>query len=97
MQVSGTVRRFGGVCLELERWQLFGWGVIGQTYTVSDTQDGVWHPATEQPPCQNLPDQNFLIRPPFDAPNGAYRMCPLADQQPCIEFSKIPFEDSPGP
>lgn len=94
---SGTIRRFGGVCLELERWQLFGWGVVGQTYTVADTQNGIWHKAIDDPPCAAIPHGTWLIRPPFDGPNGAYRICPLADTEPCLEFTRVPFEGSPGP
>ena len=77
--------------------QLFGWRVIGQTYTVADIQNGVWHPEVEDPPCADVREATYLIRPPFDAPEGAYRICPLLDTEPCIEFTKVPFEGTPGP
>ena len=96
-EISGSIRRFGGVCLQLERWDLFGWRVIGQTHTVSDTQNGVWHKASDRPPCAAVPNQTYLVRMPFEAPNDTYRICGLADEQPCVEFSRVPFVGSPGP
>ena len=96
-EISGTIRRLGGVCLELERWDLFGWRVIGQSHTVSDTQNGIWHEVSDSPPCADVPEQNYLIRMPFEAPNDAYRICALADEHPCLEFRRVPFQGSPGP
>lgn len=96
-EISGTIRRIGGVCLQLDRWDLFGWSVVGQTHTVSDTQNGIWREAFESPPCATVPKQNYLVRMPFDAPNDTYRICGLADEQPCVEFRRVPFEGSPGP
>ena len=96
-EISGTIRRIGGVCLELERWDLFGWKVIGQTHTVSDTQNGVWHEPSDSPPCSTVPNQAYLVRMPFNALNDSYRICGLADEQPCLEFRRVPFESSPGP
>ena len=95
LEVSGTVRRFGGVCLELERWNLFGWRLVGQAHSVSDMQNGVWHPATAEPPCVEVEHREYLVRPPFDAPNGIYRLCGLADEEPCIEFRRVPFRGTP--
>ena len=95
--VSGTIRRFGGVCLELEKWRLFGWGVVGHTYTVADTQNGIWREPIDNPPCADVREQFYLVRPPFDAPDGTYRICGLVDEQPCVEFSRVPFVGSPGP
>jgi len=97
IEVSGSIRRLGGVCLELERWDLFGWRVVGQTLTVSDTQDGVWRERSDRTPCATVPEQNYLVRMPFDAPSDTYRICGLADEQPCVEFRRVPFESSPGP
>lgn len=97
LEISGSVPRYGGVCVELEQWQLFGWQVIGQTHTVLDTRDGVWHEAVAEPPCAEVPLQTYRIRMPIDAPNDAYRICGLADDQACIEFSRTPFEGTPGP
>ena len=96
-EISGSIARFGGVCLELERWDLFGWRVVGQTHTVSDIQNGVWHEASDRPPCAAVPKQNYRVRMPFDAPNDSYRICGLADEQACVEFRRVPFESSPGP
>ncbi|MEE8375778.1 MAG: hypothetical protein V3S26_05620 [Acidimicrobiia bacterium] len=95
--ISGSIRRIGGVCLQLERWDLFGWRVVGQTHTVSDMQNGVWHEASESPPCAAVLKQSYLVRLPFEAPNGTYRICGLADEQPCIELRRVPFRSSPGP
>jgi len=96
-EISGSIRRFGGVCLQLERWDLFGWNVIGQTHTVSDTQNGRWHEASARPPCAFVPEQTYLVRMPFEAPNDSYRICGLADEQACVEFRRVPFDPSPGP
>jgi hypothetical protein len=96
-EISGSIRRFGRVCLQLERWDLFGWSVIGQTHTVSDTQSGVWHEASDRPPCALVPEQTYLVRMPFEAPNDSYRICGLADEQACVEFRRVPFDRSPGP
>ena len=96
-EISGSIRRFGGVCLQLERWDLFGWSVIGQTQTVSDTQNGIWHEASDRPPCAFVPEQTYLVRMPVEAPNDSYRICGLADEQACVEFRRVPFDRSPGP
>lgn len=96
-EISGSIRRIGGVCLELERWDLLGWKVIGQTHTVTDTRNGVWHEASDSPPCSAVPKQTYLVRMPFDAPSDTYRICGLADEQPCMEFRRVPFVGSPGP
>ncbi len=95
--VSGVIRRRGGVCLELEKWGLLGWTVIGQSYTVSDIGTGTWHPPVEEPPCTSIPEALYLIRLPFDAPSGVYRICGLADDQGCTEFRRVPFVGTPGP
>lgn len=81
----------------MERWDLFGWNVVGQTYTVDDTRTGTWHPPVENPPCMELADRQILVRLPPDAPSDVYRLCGLADERACIEFRKVPFEGTPGP
>ena len=96
-EYSGVVRRLGGPCLELERWDLFGWNVVGQTYTVDDTRTGSWHRPMSDPPCMDLDDREILVRLPLDAPDDVYRLCGLADDRACIEFRKVPFEGTPGP
>lgn len=97
-EASGPIRRLGGVCLTLERWSLLGWQLVGESYTVADTQNGVWHEPTDPPPCAEVPHQIYFIRPPFDAPPGDYRLCGVADSEPCTEFRRIEFvNDEPGP
>ncbi len=97
-QISGPLRRAGGACLSLEKWGLFGWRELGQTRTVHDTQNGIWHDPVAEPPCADVPHQIYLVRPPFDAPTGSYRICGLADEEPCIEFERIEFvNDELGP
>ena len=94
-EVSGSLRREGGVCLSLERWGLMGWSEIGQTHTISDVQNAVWNPPTEDPPCSPVPTQNYLVRLPFSGPDGTYRICPLADDNPCVIVERVPYD--PGP
>jgi len=96
-EISGTIRRRGGVCLELERWGLLGWRVVGQTRTVADIQTGTWRDPTEGPPCADVSEALYLVRLPFDAPSGTYRICGLADDRACIEFTRVPFAGTPGP
>ena len=97
-QYAGVVRRLGGPCLELERWDLFGWNVVGQTYGIDDTRTGTWYEAVPDPPCRSLEnDVQILVRLPLDAPEDIYRMCGLADDRACVEFEKVPFEGTPGP
>lgn len=95
--ISGGIRRRGGVCLELERWAMLGWRTVGQSFTVSDIQTGTWHPPLNEPPCAEVPTALYLIRLPFDATTGVYRLCGLADDQACIEFRRVPFRGTPGP
>jgi hypothetical protein len=85
------------VCLELERWTLFSWSVVGQTYTVEDVASGAWHEAVDDPPCVQVSEQNYRIRMPADAPYDVYRLCGLADDQQCLQFKRVPFEGTPGP
>lgn len=95
-EASGPVRRTGGVCLQLERWGLFGWDVVGQTYAVIDVRRGRWHPPRDPPPCDSsIPEQLYMVRLPTDTPNGRYRICGLGDAEPCLEFRKVEFV--PGP
>jgi hypothetical protein len=94
-EASGPIRRYGGACLQLERWGLLGWRALGQSYTVADIRDGTWHELQEPPPCAPVPDQTYMVRPPSDAPTGSYRICGLSDDEPCLEFRRIEF--IPGP
>ncbi len=94
---AGTIRRLGGPCLELERWDLFGWNVVGQTFSIEDTRTGTWHKQVEDPPCMELSDREILVRLPVGAPEDIYRLCGLADDRACLEFEKVPFEGTPGP
>ncbi len=97
VEISGSVPRLGGVCLELERWDLFGWNIVGQTHSVADAQTGLWHQAMDTPPCAAVPKQIYRVRMPIDAAYDVYRLCGLADDQPCLEFRRVPFEGTPGP
>jgi hypothetical protein len=95
-EASGPIRRLGGACLHLERWSLFGWASVGQTHGVDDLRDGVWHDVMESPPCDpEIAEQTYLIRLPAHASTGSYRICGLADEEPCLEFRRVGF--IPGP
>ena len=98
LAVSGTVRRDGGACLRLERWGIIGWNTVGITQTITDTQQAHWIDETKTPECQEAPIQTYLIRLPRGGPDGVYRICGLADSQPCVEFRRVPFDPGePGP
>lgn len=95
-EASGPIRRTGGACLQLERWGLFGWSVVGQAYGVADIRSGVWHPPLDAPPCdRSVPRQSYMVRQPVDAPLGKYRICGLDDDGSCLEFRRVEFD--PGP
>lgn len=98
-EASGPIRRSGGACLQLERWGLFGWSVVGQAYGVGDARDGVWYEPQDPAPCdEELPEQIYMVRPPADAPTGKYRICGLDDGEECLEFRRVEFSpDGPGP
>lgn len=86
-EVESSIRRSGGVCLQLERWGLFGWKIVGQTHTVSDMQSSVWVPPLDDPPCDVVSERDYLVRV-FDQPTGVYRLCGLADDNDCVEFRR---------
>lgn len=90
VEASSSIRRYGGVCLRLERWGLLGWEIVGHSATVSDIQNGRWSPDGE-PACSEVPHRAYLIRNPFDSLEGVYRLCGLADTEPCLVFRKVPF------
>lgn len=95
-EASGPIRRAGGACLQLERWTITGWQVVGQSYSVGDIRDGIWHDAVDPPPCTpGISQQIYMIRPPFDAPVGIYRLRGLDDSNEDLEFRRIEFV--PGP
>lgn len=98
-EASGPIRRSGGACLQLERWGLFGWSVVGQAYGVGDVRDGVWYEPQDPAPCdEELPEQIYMVRPPTEAPTGKYRICGLDDEEECLEFRRVEFSPSgPGP
>lgn len=87
-EVTSSVRRAGGVCLELERWTLLGWHVVGQTHSVHDMQNSLWRPAEEDPPCAEVPEREYLVRV-FDQAPGRYRLCGLADENECARFELV--------
>lgn len=86
-EVAGSVRRSGGVCLQLERWGLFGWKVVGQSHNVSDMQSSAWVAPVAEPPCDEVEERDWLVRV-FDRPPGIYRLCGLADDNGCVEFRR---------
>lgn len=86
--VASSLRRAGGVCLELERWTLLGWSVVGQTHSVRDMQSSSWVPAVDDPPCADVPERNYLVRV-FAQPPGIYRLCGLADDNACVQFRRV--------
>lgn len=97
-EMTGLMRRLGGACLQLEQWGLFGWDIIGQTYSVSDVRDANWHsPPLTNPPCDTVPEAEYLIRMPLNARPDVYRICGLADDRACIEFTMTEFVGTPGP
>lgn len=87
LEVASSVRRSGGVCLELERWTLMGWSVVGQTHSVRDMQSSTWQPPVEDPPCAVVPERAYLVRV-FEQPPGTYRLCGLADENGCVQFRR---------
>lgn len=86
-EVTSSMRRVGGVCLELERWTLLGWSTVGQTHSVRDMQSSSWQPAVDDPPCAQVPERNYLVRV-FRQPPGIYRLCGLADENGCAQFRR---------
>lgn len=88
---TANFRRLGGPCLQLERWGLFGWTVIGHTHSLTQTTNGNWQPPTDDPPCQDLDDSLILVRMPLDASPDVYRLCGIADDRACFTFHLIEF------
>jgi hypothetical protein len=90
-QVTSTVTRTGGVCLQLEQWGLFGWVIRGQVYTESDLANSDWHtPASSSPPCEQAPIAEQEVRLPASADPDVYRVCGLADDLGCLQFGFTP-------
>lgn len=95
---TSNFRRLGGPCLQLEQWGLFGWTVIGQTHSLTQTTNGNWQPPSDDPPCQDIDDSLILVRMPLDASLDAYRLCGSADDRACLTFTLVEFEGAgPGP
>lgn len=88
LEVTGLVRRIGGVCLQLETWTPFGWKVAGQTHSVEDAQGSVWRDPVDDPNCASVPERQYLVRV-FDQPQGIYRLCGLADDRGCLTFRRV--------
>jgi hypothetical protein len=93
-EISGNVRRFGGPCLQLEQWGLFGWDVIGQTVTVTQVTSGRWQIPVDNPACSDVEESLLLVRMPLDAEPDTYRICGLADDRGCLTVDVVPFESS---
>jgi hypothetical protein len=97
-QVTSSVTRTGGVCLQLEQWGLFGWVIRGQVYTESDLADSNWHtPASSNPPCEQAPIGDQEVRLPQGAAPDVYRLCGLADDLGCLQFGFTPAEAAGAP
>jgi hypothetical protein len=89
-EMTGSIPRLGGVCLQLERWGLFGWDIIGQTYTTADQESASWrNPPRANPACEIVPEDEYLITLPANSPTDVYRVCGLADERPCLEFTLL--------
>lgn len=86
-EIDAAVRRVGGVCLELQRWTLFGWSSVGQTHTVEHIRKSSWRPAVPDPPCAQVPEREYLVRV-FTEPPGIYQLCGLADDHGCVQFRR---------
>ncbi|HEX6221265.1 MAG TPA: hypothetical protein VF115_09240 [Acidimicrobiia bacterium] len=86
-EIDAAVQRAGGVCLELQRWTIFGWSTVGQTHTVGHIRKSNWRPAVPDPPCAQVPERDYLVRV-FTEPAGIYRLCGLADDNGCVEFKR---------
>ncbi|HSJ82237.1 MAG TPA: hypothetical protein VLA91_00320 [Acidimicrobiia bacterium] len=90
-EVTSSVTRSGGVCLQLEQWGLFGWVIRGQTYTETDLAEANWHtPASSNPPCEQAPIAEQEVRLPDGAAPDTYRLCGLADDLGCLQFGFTP-------
>ena len=88
VEVEGSLTRVGGTCLQLEQWALFGWDIVGQTYSASDVEKANWYtPPSSNPPCDDAPEAEYLITLPADSDPDVYRVCGLADERGCIEFT----------
>lgn len=97
-QVSASITRTGGVCLQLEQWGLFGWVIRGQTYTESDLAEASWHtPPSSNPPCEQAPIAEREVRLPDGAAPDVYRLCGLADDLGCLQFGFTPAEAVAAP
>ena len=95
---TAIVTRSGGVCLQLEQWGLFGWVIRGQTYTEADLSGANWHtPPASNPPCEDTPTAEREVRLPDGAVPDVYRLCGLADDLGCRQFSFSPAEAGAAP
>lgn len=91
-EITGNVRRLGGPCLELERWGLLGWRLVGQTGSVTQVTSGDWQPPGSDPSCADVDDSLLLVRMPLDAEPGTYRICGRADDRACLIVDLVPFQ-----
>jgi hypothetical protein len=97
-QITGEITRAGGVCLQLERWGLFGWVIVGQTYSELDVAGAEWRtPPSSNPPCEESPEPEHPIRLPSNAAPDVYRICGLADELGCLEFTLVHPATAPEP
>lgn len=86
----GEIARVGGACLQLEQWGLFGWVIVGQTYSELDVAGAEWRsPPSSNPPCDDAPEAEYTVRLPADAVPDVYRVCGLDDEGECLQFRLV--------
>jgi hypothetical protein len=87
IETTGPIQRAGGVCLQLEEWGMFGWVIVGQTYTRTDLEEADWHtPPVGNPTCASVATAEYTIRMPAGAGPDVYRVCGLDGDRGCTEF-----------
>ena len=98
VEATGEITRVGGVCLQMEQWGMFGWVIVGQTYSEQDIARAEWRtPPSSNPPCENTPEVEQRINLPADAVPDVYRICGLADELECLTFTLAQPEATPEP
>jgi hypothetical protein len=90
VEATGSIVREGGVCLQLEQWGLFGWVIVGQTYTSADIAEADWHmPPVSDADCEHVAPADQEINLPSGAEPDVYRVCGLDDNEPCLDFNLV--------
>jgi hypothetical protein len=97
-EATSEITRVGGVCLQMEQWGMFGWVIVGQTYSEQDIARAEWRtPPSSNPPCEDTPEVEQQISLPPDAQPDVYRICGLADELGCLTFTLAQPEETPEP